>query len=421
MKRCQIAPGAFITTIPGEKFKRCKISIHLVLPGQRENATDLALLPHVLDRRYADVPDPTQLSRLLYALYGAGITSESYTAGPFRVVTLGISGLKNEFALSGEDLTQKYMEILTGMLFRPVLESGVFAAEDVSIEKEKQTDFLLSEMNDKRSYCLRQARRKLYGNSPLGIESPGYLEDMEGVSPVTLHQAWQTLLETAQIEILVCGAEQDTVSRPFLQQLEGIQRRPVSSMDVSVLENADTFSRYEEPMQTTQGKLCLMYTSGVRDEGRGEIVMRMASALLGGLPTSRLFANVREKQSLCYYCASSYGYFSGTVVIDSGIDHKNALLASRAIQKELAMMQESPVSAEELDNAKRYMYSVFSASQDSPDALMNFAFTEWLKGTNRTLEQTIELCNSVSADEIQQALARFRPAVEYVITEKGGQ
>lgn len=420
MKRIEIAPGAFLTSVPGDKFKRGKIAVHLVVPGKRGDATPLALLPHILDRRCAAVPDAIELSRLLYSLYGADLASESYTAGPSRVVSLGISGLKNQFALAGEDLSARYLDLVCQLLFHPVVEGGAFAAGDVAIEKNKQADYLKSEMNDKRSYCLRQGRRKLYGDSPLGIESPGYLEDIDGLTPQSLYATWQTLLQTAQIEVLVCGMDEDAVAARIAAELAALQRAPLPMADAPPLPKAATFAHYAEPMPTTQGKLCIMGTSHHRDDARGEAVMRLASALYGGLPTSRLFMNVREKQSLCYYCASSYGFFGGTLTVDSGIDHKNAKRAGEAILQELAAMQKAPVSAEELANAKLYMRGVFSSAKDSPDALMNFAFTEWLKGMHRSLDEMIDLCESVTAGEIQQALARFAPAVEYVITEKEG-
>lgn len=420
MKRFEIAPGAFLATVPGDKFKRCKIAIHLVVPGKRANATALALLPHVLDRRCAAVPNATQLSRLLYALYGADLASDSYTAGPNRVISLGISGLKSEFALAGEDLAAQYLDLACNLLFHPVLEAGAFAATDVGIEKTKQAEYLQSEMNDKRGYCLRQARRKLYKDSPLGIESSGYLEDIDATTPETLHGAWQALLREAQIEVLVCGMSGDAAAERVARELEGLPRMPLPLADAPPLPLPDALEHFTEPLPTTQGKLCIITTSAQRDNARGETVMRLASALYGGLPTSRLFMNVREKQSLCYYCSASYGYFSGTLMIDSGVDHKNAARAAEAILKELKDMQQAPVTAKELANAKRYMRSMLSSAKDSPDALMNLAFSEWLMHTDRTLDDMMTACESVTAEEIQDALARYQPSVQYVITDKEG-
>lgn len=62
---------------------------------------------------------------------------------------------------------------------------------------------------------------------------------------------------------------------------------------------------FEEPLPTVQGKLCMLFTPGEPFAPQDLSALRVAVALLGGTPTSRLFQNVREKQSLCYYCAAS--------------------------------------------------------------------------------------------------------------------
>ncbi len=418
MKRREIAPGVHITAVPGEKFKRGKIAVHFVLPSQRDSATEMALIPHVLDRRCEQIPDSLQLSRFLYSLYGADISSESYSAGPARIASFGISGLKNEFALQGEDLTAQYTDVLCNIMFHPLLEDGAFSEEDVEIEKEKQSDFLKSEMNDKRGYCMRQARRKLYKDSPLGIESAGYLEDMDNITPKSLYTQWKNMLRCAQIEILVCGVSEEAVAQRITKELAEHERVPCEIPNVELPQKRSKAEHYEEPMATTQGKLNIICTSGEKADGRKEVTLRLASALYGGLPTSRLFMNVREKQSLCYYCASSYGFFSGTLSMDSGVDHQNTTRTIEAILKELEEMKKTLVSDQELQAAQKYMDSMFTSAKDSPDALLNFAFTEWLKGTNRTLDDMISMVKQVTAEEIRKALTEFAPAVEYVIVNE---
>lgn len=418
MKRNQFAPGAFVTGVPGDKFKRSLVAIHLVLASERETATALAVLPHVLERRCEAIPDPIALSRRLFDLYGAELSVESYTAGASRVLTMAISGLKNEFALADEDLTGSYIDLLAGLLFAPKLEEGAFAAEDVEIEKEKQADYLRSEMNDKRGYCLRQARRRLYGDSLLGIESAGYLEEIPAVTPAGLHAAWQDLLRRAQIEVMVCGASPDTAAGALRGWLAKIDRAPEALPQRAVVPGGAPFAKEEEPMDTSQGKLCIICTGGSVTDARGEAVMRVANALLGGLPTSRLFVNVREKQSLCYYCASSYAALKGTLTIDSGIDHENAMRAAEAMLQELRVLQAELVSEEEIATARRAIANSFSAGKDSPDALVGWAFNEQLRGSGLTLDEAAVLVEQVSREDVRDALAAFGPAIEYVITKK---
>ncbi len=418
MNRTQIAQGIYITEIPADKFKRCKVAVNLVLPANRALATARAVLPHVLDRRCEAIPNPTDLSRFLFSLYGAELTSESYIVGANRVLTLAVAGLKNEYALAGENLAQEYINLLCNLLFAPKLANGIFAAEDVAIEKEKQAEYLKSEMNDKRSYCVRQARRKLYGTSPLGIESAGYLEDINDITPKSLYEIYTNMLQHAQIEVLVCGISAKTAAQSIQQHTSVLTRNPQPLADAPPIEPLAKSELFSEPMQAEQGKLCILCTSGARANAHGEVVMRLASAIYGGLPTSRLFMNVREKESLCYYCASSYAYFGGVLSIDSGVEHSMADKASNAILHQLNLLQATPPTEDELLAAKRYLRSAFSTAKDSPDALMSWAFTEWLKGTSRTLDEMMQTMDSVQPHEIQAALAQYKPAVEYRITEK---
>ncbi len=421
MQRTEIAPGAFVTAIPGGKFKRGIVSAALVEESARETASALAVLPHVLERRSAAVPDATLLSRRLFDLYGADLSADSYTAGANRVVSLGVSGIKSAFAMDGEDLAGEYLDLLFGLLFAPVLERGAFAAEDVDIERGKQTDYLKSEMNDKRTYCLRQGRRKLFGAGTLGIESAGYLEDMPGVTPQVLHGAWQATLRRARLELFVCGVDVDEAAGKLAAQLKKVERAPLAPPPRELPAQRPSFEQFSEPMDTVQGKLCILATSQRLLDARFDAVMRVANAVLGGLPTSRLFTNVREKQSLCYYCASGFTALSGVLTLDSGVEHKNAARAAKAMLHELETLQSSPATDAELDDAKRAITTAYTAAKDAPDALVGFSFNELLKGTGATLDEAAEAVQSVTKDEVREALASFAPAVQYTITQKEGR
>ena len=104
MERTRIAPGVHLMTDPAEKFNRCRISVHFAFPAKRATATAHALLPLVMERGYADCPDMTRLARRLARLYGAGLSVYGGMLGPNRVITISISGIRNEYAIGGEDL-----------------------------------------------------------------------------------------------------------------------------------------------------------------------------------------------------------------------------------------------------------------------------------------------------------------------------
>ena len=107
MKRTEIAPGVHLSWDPAPKFNRCRISLHFAFPAKRETATAHALLPLVMERGYADCPDMTQMTKKLARLYGADLTVDARPLGANHNLCVSATGIKNRFALEGEDLTRE--------------------------------------------------------------------------------------------------------------------------------------------------------------------------------------------------------------------------------------------------------------------------------------------------------------------------
>ena len=160
MKRTQIAPGVHLSYDAAQKFNRCRISIHFAFPARRETATAHALLPLVMERGYADCPDMTQLTKKLARLYGADLTVDARPMGCSHNLCVSITGIKDQFALEGEKLTQEYAALALGTAFHPYFVGGTFDPEAVGIEKQMLKKALEDEVNDKRLYCQRQANRR---------------------------------------------------------------------------------------------------------------------------------------------------------------------------------------------------------------------------------------------------------------------
>ena len=136
MERTLSAPGVHLSCDPAEKFNRCRISIHCAFPAKRETATAHALLPLVMERGYADCPDMTRLTKKLAKLYGADLTVDARPMGCSHNLCVSVTGIKDKFALEGEELTREYASIALGAAFHPYFVGGTFDPEAVGIEKQ---------------------------------------------------------------------------------------------------------------------------------------------------------------------------------------------------------------------------------------------------------------------------------------------
>ena len=416
MKRENLAPGVFLNTLDAQKFNRCRITIRFQYPACRETATASAVLPLVLERCCADYPDMTLLSRRLAKLYGADLSVDNSTNGANRVLTVSVTGIKDEFALEGEDLTAEYADLVFGVAFRPYLVNGLFDEEAVAIERGKLRQQLQAEVNDKRLYCVRQARRRFFGDSLAGVERDGYLEEADGVTPQLLTQVYEEMLCKASIEVTAIGAKDETVRRLLLAALEGRKREWQAPLPGLFMPRQQP-DHQVETMDMVQAKLCLLFTAG-RCTGAQEIAAsRLAMALYGGSVTSRLFLNVREKQSLCYYCSSSYTSVTGCMMVDSGVEPTNAQKAEAAILKELAQLCDGPITDEEMEDCRRGLLSSLESVEDSLSGLEGWYFAEIARGGPvSTPAQARAALEQVTKEQVRQVLRQFTLSVSYLLT-----
>ena len=399
LERKQLAPGVCITTLDASKFNRCRITLHLRFPAKRESATDAAVLALVLERGYAACPDMTALSRRLAELYGADLGVDLASAGTDRVLSADICGIKDAYALAGENLTAAYADIVFGTIFDPYLVDGAFDPEAVRIETETQARRLEAEFNSKRLYCVRQARRKFYGDTPAGIELGGYPGELVNVTPQSLKAEYDRILSTAYIDVMVQGVDEARVADMLLKKLDGIRR---------------------DPHPFAAPKLCMLFTTGEANPPSVSI-LRVAMSVLGGSATSRLFRNVREKQSLCYYCGSAAQRATGVMMIDSGVEPGKEQQAEAAIIAELEGLKNGPITQEEVDDCRRGLLSSMDALGDSLAALENWYYGQITRGEPLyPPEYGKVLTSAVSLDEVRQTLQSYSYSVCYAVTAEPG-
>ena len=372
----------------------------------------------MLERGYAACPDMTQLSKKLAGLYGASLSVDTAVNGEMRVLRVTVTGLQDAFALHGEALGAACVDIALGTAFTPVMENGVISPQFVAIEKQQLRQQLEGERNDKRMYCLRQARRRFFGTSRAGIEAYGYLEEVDGLCAEDVTQAFSAMLREAQIDVYLQGVDEHMAAEKLCAALGGVQRAPRPLLPACAMPHVGE-QRFSEPVDAVQGKLCLLFTAGTPLPAAQLSAMRVAVALLGGTTTSRLFVNVREKQSLCYYCAASYSAMTGLLCIDSGVEHENAAKAKAAILCELEALRTGEIGEEELAAAKRYLRTQLNAVADSQGGAEAWQRMARLRGDGKTPQQVLDEVMAVTQADVHGVLAELTLSVSYVLT-KGG-
>ena len=336
--------------------------------------------------------------------------------GENRVLSFSFIGIKDKFALNGENLTEEYMEILFGSIFNPTLIDGGFDPEILEIEKEKLKEILLSEINDKRGYCLKQARRKFFEGNLAGVEKYGYIEEIDDITPQQVYTVYQDVLKRSLVEVMVLGADQTVITDRLVKEFNAIDRCPAQPNIAKPMPTIKT-QEFTQPVDAVQGKLAMVFTTNEKLASEDLSKMRMAIALLGGLSSSRLFLNVREKQNLCYYCASAYIDVTGVLTIDSGVEHENAEKTKNAILTEIESLITGEITDDEMADTKRAIQTGLTAVGDSMGGIESWYFGEISRKTSFEPIQVIEQLNHVTKQDIKDMLKKFTLSVVYTLTK----
>ena len=174
----------------------------------------------------------------------------------------------------------------------------------------------------------------------------------------------------------------------------------------------------EEIPGLTQAKLCMLFTRGTPEDLPSITVMRMAMSVFGGSTTSRLFRNVREKQSLCYYCSSSYDSIKGIMYINSGVEGENLEKAEKAILKEIEDMKNGEITDFEIEATKLAVVNSFKSSSDSVSGIENWYTGRIFNGDLETVEEVSAEVNAVTKEQIVNAANKLLLDTVYVLKNK---
>ena len=169
----------------------------------------------------------------------------------------------------------------------------------------------------------------------------------------------------------------------------------------------ESFKEASEKMPVSQGKLAMCFSTGccISADNDDYYAALLLNEIFGGSASSKLFLNVREKMSLCYYCSSSFSTYTGIITVSSGIEVKNFELVKSAILEQLDDIRNGNITENELLAAKRSILNAYRQLYDSPFDLQSFYSGRMLFGIPDTIEDCYEKLSSLEPSKVVE-LAR---------------
>lgn len=422
MTRRELFPGVWLRAIHTEKFKSAYLSVTMLAPLDGTTAGPNALVPSVLRRGTAVHPDMEALSAALDQLYGGAIEPVVRKKGETQCIGFVASFLDDAYALEGEKILSGAAGLLGELLLNPLTRDGCFDADYVEGEKRNLADKIRGQINDKRTYATQRLVQEMCRYEAFGVDKLGSEETVSAVTAQSLWQRYQELLEQSAIEVYYCGSAQpeqvEEILKDALAALPVNTDRMVPDCEIRVSAGPEP-QVVEQAMDVSQGKLALGFRTGGQtcwDEDYPALAM--FNAVFGGTTLSKLFMNVREKLSLCYYASSALEKQKGIVLVSSGIEFDKYETAKAEILEQLEAIRRGEIEPWELEGARRTLISGHLTTLDEQGRQEEFWLGQSVAGLDETVEELAARFETVTLEQVSAAAQKLELDTVYFLKGK---
>ena len=411
--------------IKTDKFKMSRLSFNFILPADREGSPKIRLMLATLMRGCRKYPSVISINKKLDEIYGATVSWRCVSVGDKHVFKISSEMLGNRFRFSGDcdSIVERVCQVILDILFDPLLgDDGLLPEANFESEKKLAIDAIMAKINDQKAYASEKCKRLMFGDSPLGVGTEGSLEQIKNMTLKDVSRSIRHFLERSAVECYYYGNDDvDGVKEMIDRAFSGIERENIFSCGREYCFECDDseIKRGHDSMDVAQSRLNIgIVCDTVMSDGEYYAAV-LFNDILGGSSQSKLFMNVREKNSLCYYCYSSYHSASGTIMIGCGIKAENYRKAYNEIIAQAEEMKRGNISDEEIENSKKMFISGIKQMYDNPGAMEAYHFRRVLAGIEELPEQSIEGVLAVTREDIVAVANKMKICAVYFLEGKG--
>ncbi|MDC3414077.1 insulinase family protein [Aquibacillus sp. 3ASR75-11] len=413
--------GYNIHFLTSEKYKTINIVVKLKAPLTRETITMRALLPYILQQGTKNHPNARALRIALDDLFGATLSIDGSKKGEEHILSLRLEFANETYLTTKEDIFDRAVTLLSEIIFEPKSKDGMF--DETIVKREKQTlkAKIDSIIDDKMAYANMRLIDEMCKDEPYRLHVHGYLEDLDTITPDSLFEYYQQLLKEDQMDVYVLGDfdasyVKGLVNKHFKEREESIDHNDRNAKDVHKKREVQNIV---EKQSIQQAKLHLGYRTNITYGDDDYYALQVFNGIFGGFPSSKLFINVREKNSLAYYAASRIESHKGLLLVFSGIAPTDFDKANDIIQEQMEQMRQGNFTEEQVKETKNLVVNQLLETMDNPQGLIEILYHQVLAKSKITPEQVMERIKNVTKADLMNVATKIELDTVYFLTNEG--
>jgi len=368
----KIQNGAYnIHLIKTDRFKTINIRINFKRKTNKKEITKRNLLTRVLLESNEFYKTSRMIEIETENLYGLMIRSSSTISGNYSVMSFESSFLNEEY--TEENLTEKSLEFVLNFIFNPDIEEKMFTEKNFNICKEQLKKEIECLKENPSRYGMHKMLEAMDEKAPYAISADGSLEELEKITRENLFEYYKEIIKSDLIDIFVIGDLNEQKIKKLINNKFKINtlKKPSQSHYITHKKINLKSKTKKERLRLEQSKLYIGCKLSKLTPFEQKYVMNIYSFILGGSPNSRLFMNLREKNSLCYSVNSTYQPVFNLLIIQAGIDAKNFKKSEELIKQEMKKIKKGEFETDEIEAGIITYKNTFKEVEDSAFSILN--------------------------------------------------
>lgn len=397
MQLIQIKEGLNLSIINTKKFKTNCIAILIKTKLDKKTVTYNAILPIILSIGNFKYKSIREINLKTEKMNGSEFYTDILKKGDFQIL---------EFFIEYINFTnqEEVFSFLADIILNPFYSLKKFEDNHLETAKSLLKDKIQMSENDKRELAKNKCIEYMFKEESFGIFADGYIKDLDNINSENLFDYYKNLLKEAEINIIMLGDILKTEATYLAQKYFDIKDRSFKNIKSQFLiEERQKTNNIIEIFDITQGKICLAYRTNISTEDELFFALLVANEILGGGAFSKLFNNIREKESLCYYINSFLFMFKGVIFIQAGIDFKEYENVLSKIQNEVLDIKKGNFTEEDIKNAIKSLEKRYLSISDYNTSMMDYYFSNYLANIKLNIDEIIQKIENVSKEDIKKA------------------
>ena len=412
------SPSFNIYTIKTDRFKSSHMEIIFRSKAIKNKMTSYAFLADILTESTKEYPSRRYLMTRMEELYELSIYGTTTRVGNILNTSIILDFINPEY-INEEDYLENSIKLPFEILNNPNVINKEFDLKTFNIVKERIRKDIESIKENPFKQSIRETINYTGFDTATSYPLLGTIEDLEAITPSSLYNTYEELFKENVCDIFIIGnLDMDEVASIIKREFKN---RYISKLDTNMyITNKENKRPLVGSIESNniQASLVMIYNVNELNDFEKNAVIHVFNYIFGnGGLTSKLYQNLREKNSLCYGVTSMVLKYDSLLLIQVSLDNESVSKAISLIKKSLKEMTTGNFTIDTLNDAINNLIISMDYSMDNcVPILSNYVFNIF---DNLPMpEERKKLYKKVTKEDIINVAKKLK--LNTVFTLKGG-